>query len=34
MDKLQIQSMADVSRLESLRTLVAELEVEAARSVA
>jgi hypothetical protein len=34
MDKLQIQSMADVSRLESLRTLVTELEEEAARSVA
>jgi hypothetical protein len=34
MDKLQIQSMANISRLESLRTLVTELEEEAARSVA
>jgi hypothetical protein len=34
MDRLQVQSMANISRLESLRTLVAELEVEAARSVA
>jgi len=34
MDRLQIQSMTDISTLESLRTLVTELEEEAARSVA
>jgi hypothetical protein len=34
MDRLQIQSIANISTLESLRTLVAELEQEVARSVA
>ena len=34
MDKLRIESMTTIPRLESLKTLVAELEVEAARSVA
>jgi hypothetical protein len=34
MDKLQIESMTTIPRLESLKTLVAELEKEAARSVA
>jgi hypothetical protein len=34
MDRLQVQSMANISTLESLRTLVTELEEEAARSVA
>jgi hypothetical protein len=34
MDKLQIESMTTVPRLESLKTLVTELEEEAARSVA
>jgi hypothetical protein len=34
MDKLQIESMTTVPRLEALKTLVTELEEEAARSVA
>ena len=34
MDKLQIESMTTIPRLESLKTLVTELEEEAARSVA
>ena len=34
MDKLQIESMTTIPRLESLKTLVTELEKEAARSVA
>lgn len=34
MDRLQIQSIADISTLESLKILVTELEEEAARSVA
>jgi hypothetical protein len=34
MDKLQIESMTTIPRLESLKTLVIELEQEAARSVA
>jgi hypothetical protein len=34
MDRLQVQSMANITTLESLRTLVTELEQEAARSVA
>ncbi len=34
MDKLRIESMTTIPRLESLKTLVAELEEEAARSVA
>ncbi|KAA6465331.1 hypothetical protein DYQ86_05155 [Acidobacteria bacterium AB60] len=34
MDKLQIESMTTIPRLESLKTLVIELEEEAARSVA
>lgn len=33
-DKLQIESMKTIPRLESLKTLVAELEKEAARSIA
>jgi len=34
MDKLQIESMTTIPRLESLKTLVVEPEREAARSVA
>ena len=34
MDKLRIDSMLTIPRLECLKTLVAELEEEAARSVA
>jgi hypothetical protein len=34
MDRLQIQSITDISTLESLKTLVTELEEEATRVVA
>jgi hypothetical protein len=34
MDKLRIESLTTIPRLESLKTLVTELEEEAARSVA
>jgi hypothetical protein len=34
LDRLQIESMTRIPRLETLKTLVAELEQEAARSAA